>query len=170
MPFLFKLPSSISNSSFSNDTVWSVFIFRMSETFRNIGLSPTITQAFGEIVTWQSVNAYNASIVLSGDTSGWRWIRISTLSEVLSSIFLILIFPFSFALIILSIRSPVVLEKGSSVTISVCLSFWVILALALTLPPRCPSLYSETSSRPSVRKSGNTWKGFFFQVSNRCVD
>ena len=31
---------------------------------------PTITQAFGDMVTWQSVNAYNASIVLSGDTSG----------------------------------------------------------------------------------------------------
>ena len=61
--------SSISNSFLSKETVWSVFLLRISETERNSGLSPTITHAFGEIETSQSVKAYNASMVLSGETS-----------------------------------------------------------------------------------------------------
>ena len=41
-----------------------------SQNFRNgknSGLSPTITQALGEIETSQSVKAYSASMVLSGE-------------------------------------------------------------------------------------------------------
>ena len=64
----------------------------------------TMTQAFGAMLHSQSVNAYSASIVLSGDTSFGRWIRISTFSVVISSIFLILILPLSLAFRIESMR------------------------------------------------------------------
>jgi hypothetical protein len=94
MPFFFESPNSISSSFLSKETVWSVFLLRISETVRNSGLSPTITQALGEIETSQSVKAYSASMVLSGETSLLSRILISTLSDVLSSIFLILIFLF----------------------------------------------------------------------------
>ena len=132
--------SSISSSFFRRETVWSVLYFRISETERNIGLSPTITHAFGEMETSQSVKAYRASIIISGETSLASKMLISTSSEVLSSIFLILILPFSLAFKILSIRSPVFLEKGNSVMHRVFLSFWIILALARIFPPRFPSL------------------------------
>ena len=62
----------------------------------------------GEIETSQLVNAYKASIVLSGDIPDGKWTNISTLEDVLSSIFLILIFPLSLALIIESIKDVVV--------------------------------------------------------------
>ena len=61
-----------------------------------------MTQAFGLMVVSQSVKAYRASMVLSGDTSAGRWMMISTWSVVMSSIFLILIFPLSFAFRMLS--------------------------------------------------------------------
>ena len=63
---------------------------------------------FGEIPISQSVKAYKASMVVSVDIPGVRYILISTFSEVLSSIFQIFIFPLSFAEIIDSMREPVV--------------------------------------------------------------
>ena len=51
----------------------------------------------GEIESSQSVKLYKASMVLSGEIPEGNEIDISTNSEVLSSTFLILIFPFSFA-------------------------------------------------------------------------
>ena len=53
--------------------------------------------------TSQLVQAYSASMVLSGDMSLWRVMTISAFSAVLSSTFLILIFPLSLAFIIESI-------------------------------------------------------------------
>ena len=70
----------------------------------NCGVLSIITQQLGDILTSQLVNAYSASIVMSGEVPFIRWITISTFSEVLSSIFLILILPLSLALIIDSIR------------------------------------------------------------------
>ena len=95
---------------------------------------------FGEILTSQSVNAYNASNVLSGDVPGVKCIIISAFADVLSSIFLTFIFPFSFALMIDSIKEPVVVPKGISCMIKVLLSAILILALTLTFPPLNPSL------------------------------
>lgn len=65
---------------------------------------------------------------------------ISTFSAVLSSTFLILILPLSFALIIESIRLPVLVPKGISVIKRVLASAFLILALTLILPPLKPSL------------------------------
>ena len=79
-------------------------------------------------------------MVLSGDTLAGSVIAISTFSAVLSSIFFILIFPFSFALIMEEIREVVVVEKGISEIIRVLLSSCEILALTLILPPLFPSL------------------------------
>ena len=62
-------------------------------TYRKWGLLSLITQQLGDMLISQSVNAYSASIVLSEDTPGARWTRISTLRAVLSSTFLILYFP-----------------------------------------------------------------------------
>ena len=56
----------------------------------------------------QSVKLYKASIVLSGEIPGGKWTNISTFSEVLSSIFLILILPLSLALRIEFIKETVV--------------------------------------------------------------
>jgi hypothetical protein len=68
-------------------------------------------------------------MVLSGDTLAGSVIAISTFSAVLSSIFFILIFPFSFALIMEEIREVVVVEKGISEIIRVLLSSCEILSL-----------------------------------------
>ncbi|MCY1521707.1 hypothetical protein D9M68_565320 [compost metagenome] len=65
-------------------------------------------QVLGEIETSQAVKAYSASMVTSGEIPGASWTTISTLAAVLSSIFLILILPLSFADKILSITDPVV--------------------------------------------------------------
>ena len=51
-------------------------------------------------------------MVLSGEIPAGSKIAISTLSAVLSSIFLILIFPLSLALIIELMRDDVFVEKG----------------------------------------------------------
>ena len=58
----------ISSSLFNNAKVLSVDVFNISETPINTGFSPSIIDEFGEIDTSQSVKAYKASIVLSGDT------------------------------------------------------------------------------------------------------
>ena len=55
---------------------------------------------------------------------------ISTFAEVLSSTFLIFIFPFSLAFSMLSIRDPVVPSKGTSVITSVFLSAFTIFCSA----------------------------------------
>ena len=104
----------ISNSNFNKRTVVSAVTLRISETPINRGLSPSIIVEFGEIDTSQSVKAYRASIVLSGETPGNKCTIISASMEVLSSIFLILILPLSFALITDSINDPVVVPKGIS--------------------------------------------------------
>ena len=57
----------INNSCFSNSTVLSVEILRISETPINNGLLFSITQPKGDIEVSQFVNAYKASIVLSGE-------------------------------------------------------------------------------------------------------
>ena len=78
----------------------------------NKGLLFSITQPNGAMDVSQAVNAYKASIILSGETPGVKWIKISTSAAVLSSIFLTLIFPFSFAFKILSINVEVFVENG----------------------------------------------------------
>ena len=72
---------------------------------------------------------------MSGDIPEGRLISISTLDEVLSSIFLIFILPLSFAFKIESINEDVVVVKGSSEIRRVDLSITLILALTLTFPP-----------------------------------
>ena len=99
-----------------------------------------MTHAFGEIEISQSVNAYKASIILSGETSLGKCIKISTSEAVLSSTFFILIFPFSLALRILSIREPVLVPYGISFIKRSPFSGFEILARALIFPPRSPSL------------------------------
>ena len=79
-------------------------------------------------------------MVLSGDKPAGKWIIISTFAAVLSSIFLILIFPFSFALRIESIKELVVVEKGISVIMILFFSGECIFARTRTLPPLKPSL------------------------------
>src|ERR1035437_305877 len=64
--------SLISSSFFRRSTVLSAECFSMELTPINEGLSSTITQVFGETEYSQSVSAYNASIVLSGDTPGTK--------------------------------------------------------------------------------------------------
>ena len=46
------------------------------------------------------------------------------------------------------------LVKGMSRMTSVFWSSFSIFALTLTFPPRCPSLYFDTSIEPPVGKSG----------------
>ena len=123
-----------------------------------------MTQELGEIDNSQSVKAYKASIVLSEETPGASWINISTSRAVLSSIFLILIFPFSLALIMLSIKLEVVRPKGISVIFSALLLLsFSIFALILTFPPRIPSQYLLTSIIPPVGKSGYNTKSSCFR-------
>ncbi len=69
-----------------------------------------MTHELGEIDTSQLVNAYRASMVLSLDSSFATWITISTLSAVRSSTRLILILPFSLALMIDSLTDSEVVE------------------------------------------------------------
>ena len=76
----------------------------------------------GEIESSQSVKLYKASMVLSGEIPEGNEIAISTNSEVLSSTFLILILPFSFAFKIELINEVVVVVKGISVICNVFLS------------------------------------------------
>ena len=130
----------ISNSRLSKSTVLCVEIFNMSETPIKRGLWFSITQPKGATEVSQAVKAYKASMVLSGETPGGKWITISTSAAVLSSIFLILIFPFSLAFRILSIKVEVFVENGIWVITKVCLSSWLIFARTLTRPPRIPSL------------------------------
>ena len=66
-----------------------------------------MTHPSGEIEISQSVKAYKASIVLSGDIPEGIWMIISVFEDVLSSTFLILILPLSLAFKILSIRDEV---------------------------------------------------------------
>ncbi len=133
-------PSSISSSRLRSSTVRCVEIRSISLTPTKNGLWFSITQPSGAIEVSQAVNAYNASIVLSGETPGGKWIRISTSAAVLSSIFLTFILPFSFALRILSISVLVLVVNGICVITSVLLSSWEILARTRTRPPRIPSL------------------------------
>ena len=65
---------------------------------------------------------------------------ISAVAAVLSSIFLTLIFPLSFARMIDAIKLSVVDPYGISEIISVLESTLAILALTRTFPPRKPSL------------------------------
>ena len=132
-------PRFISSSALSRSTVFSVLIFRMSVTPKNIGLSFTITHALGEIELSQLVNAYNASMVLSVEIPLGNCISTSTSLAVLSTTFFIFILPLSLAFRILSIRPPVVVPYGTSVMASVFLSFSTIVARTLILPPRLPS-------------------------------
>ena len=136
----FNSSNWISNSCRSKSTVLSVEIFNMSETPTNKGLLSSITQPKGATEVSQAVKANKASMVLSGETPGKRWIKISTSAAVLSSIFLILIFPFSLAFKILSIKLEVLVENGIWVITKVFLSNWAILARTRTRPPRIPSL------------------------------
>ena len=69
-----------------------------------------------------AVNAYKASMVLSGEISLGKWTKISTADEVLSSTRLTLILPCSFAFRILSIREEVLVLKGISLITKVFLS------------------------------------------------
>ena len=134
-------PFSISSSFCSSDKVLSAECFKTSLTVRKCGLSSLMTQQLGEILISQSVKAYKASIVLSDDTPGARCTRISTFLAVLSSTFLILILPLSFAFKIDSMSEEVVLPYGISEITRVLLSYLLILARILTDPPRSPSLY-----------------------------
>ena len=81
---------------------------RISVVLRKCGLSFIMTHEFAESEISQSVNAYSASIVTSGDTSGLRVISMRTVAAVLSSMCLIFILPFSLALFMDSVRLSVV--------------------------------------------------------------
>ena len=100
--------------NFFNNKNDSLFIanWSISETPINKGLLFSITHPRGDIDVSQDENAYNPSMVLSGDTPVGKCIKISTSLAVLSSIFLILILPLSFAFKIESISDDVVVEKG----------------------------------------------------------
>ena len=65
--FSFSSSLLISSSVLSNFFVDSAEYLSTSFTPKNFGFSLTITQAFGEIDTSQSVKAYKASIVTLGD-------------------------------------------------------------------------------------------------------
>lgn len=103
----------ILSSSRKSSSVRSVEWRSTSLTVRKCGLSSLITQQFGEILISQSVKAYKASMVLSEETPGARCTKISTSLAVLSSTFLILIFPLSFAFRMDSITVEVVFHTGS---------------------------------------------------------
>jgi len=92
----------------------------------------------GAIEISQSVNANRASIVISGETPDAKSMTISTSCAVLSTTCLILIFPLSLALMMLSMSPVVVTPKGNSRIISVFLSVFSILALTFTLLPLLP--------------------------------
>ena len=100
----------------------------------------SITQPRGEMDVSHVVNANSPSIVLSGETPVGKWTKTSTSFAVLSSIFLILILPLSFAFKIDSISEDVVVENGISFITRVFLFNWLILALTFIRPPLKPSL------------------------------
>ena len=154
----------IFNSNFNNSTVLSTDFLRISVTPINTGLFPSITHEFGEIDISQLVNAYKASIILSGDTPEGKWIIISATAEVLSSIFLIFILFFSVARTIESIKESVVVPNGIWLIINVLLFNFCITALTLTLPPLRPSLYWVKSANPPLGKSGNNSIFFPFKT------
>ena len=81
----------------------------------NRGFSSTMTQAFGEMLTSQAEKANRAFLVCSGSTPAGRCTRMSTCWAVLSSMRAILIFPFSAAETMVSIRISVVTPNGISV-------------------------------------------------------
>ena len=153
-------PLRIMRSLRSSSSVLSTLFRSTSLTVRKQGLPSDITQQLGEMLISQSVQAYRASMVLSLLAPGVRCISISALSDVRSSTLRILILPRSFAFSMLSMKVlgllavPVVLPYGIWVMASVLLSRFSILALTLTLPPLCPSLYLLTSMLPPVGKSG----------------
>ena len=144
----------ILSSSRKSSSVRSVEWRSTSLTVRKCGLSSLITQQFGEILISQSVKAYKASMVLSEETPGARCTKISTSLAVLSSTFLILIFPLSFAFRMDSITVEVVFPYGISEITNVLLSSLPIFARTFTDPPRSPSLYLAMSIEPPVWKSG----------------
>ena len=80
-------------------------------------------------------------MVLFGDIPFGKLIVILTSSAVLSSIFLIFIFPLSFAFIIESIREPVFTEYGTLLMIIWSLPEVSISLLTLIFPPFSPFLY-----------------------------
>ena len=151
-------PFLISSSRRMSAMVRSTECRNTSLTVRNFGLLSSITQQFGLMLTSQSENAYSASSVLSLDTPGARCTNISTSAAVLSSTLRAFIFPFSIALRIDSISVVVFLPNGISRITRVLLSSFSIFARTLSCPPRCPSLYLDTSMLPPVMKSGYSWK------------
>ena len=60
----------ISSSFFRSPAVLSTLRLRISRTPMKTGLSPSITQAEGEIATWQPVKTYSCWITFSGP---YRW-------------------------------------------------------------------------------------------------
>ena len=74
------------------------------------------------------------------DDKKFKLIKISTFSDVLSSMLLTFIFPFSFALIIESIKDIVVIPYGTLRITKVFLSIISIFARDLIFPPREPLL------------------------------
>ena len=90
--------------------MFSVDIFKISETPKKTGLLSFITHEIGDKEISQSENLYKASIVFSIDTPGGSVINISTFSAVLSSTFFIFIFPLSLAFKILVMRLPLFTE------------------------------------------------------------
>ena len=112
----------ISKSWRSSSTVLSVDLRNISETPIKIGLLSSMIQPRGEIDISQLVNAYSASMVLSGEIPEGKCTNISTSAAVLSSIFLIFILPLSLAFSIESINEEVVVAKGISVMTKVVLS------------------------------------------------
>ena len=145
------------------ETVLSVDRRNISLTPINRGLLSSMIQPKGEMEVSQAVNAKRASMVLSGEMLGGRWIRISTSAAVLSSIRLILIFPLSLAFKIESISDEVVVLNGIWRITKVFLSSWATLARTRILPPRKPSLYCPTSITPPVGKSGYNSNRFPFR-------
>ena len=155
-------PRRMSSSLRSSSLVLSTERWSTSDTVRKHGLPASMTQQLGEMLTSQSVQAYRASMVLSGLAPGMRCMSISTPAAVMSSTFRTLILPFSAAFSMESMNcdgfcgEPVVLPKGISVMANVFESRFSILARTRRLPPRCPSLYFETSMLPPVGKSGKS--------------
>ena len=150
-------PFLISSSWRIRSFVRSVECFSTSLTVRNCGLLSSITQQLGDMLISQSEKAYSASSVLSLDTPGASCTCISTFDAVRSSTWRALIFPLSMAFSIESIMVSVVFENGISRITSVLLSSFSIFARIFSVPPRCPSLYFDTSMLPPVGKSGYRW-------------
>ena len=93
-------------------------------------------------------------MVLSLDVPGVRCSWISTSEAVMSSTLRIFSLLFSTALVMDSCSELAVLVNGTSRMTSVLLSSFSTLARTFSTPPRCPSLYFDTSMLPPVGKSG----------------